>query len=483
MPPPALPARYPARFVAESPDHPPHPWSSLAWWLPPPSPGAARAAFWFRYPVDRFGDSIHLALACLFCFAAAWPVTIAESAALALAICWCIRLPFLWRSQLLLCRQWHFLLFLLLVLWHAVSLTGVADVAKGVEQWGAFRYAALIPALHPVARHRGWLMLAAAAGFALGALLQVVESLAPGVIAAASLEHRTPDGRIGGWWSPVLAGELLLGALAIHVAAILHARSPRVALLALGGAALSMGGILLSGTRGAWIAGAILLIIAATVGVRTRLRSPSTRRRAMLAIAVAMVAAVAALLATEVGRRRLLDARNEVVRLAERGESQTNIGLRARMLAWSWAALKQHPLTGIGSGQFPARVLAAKATATGDERGAIEQFEREGHGHCHNTLMAVALAAGVPGVLLLVGAAAVALIAGFRRADAEAQGPALMHAYAAAPPWLLLATILLWPFDAVTVSVHPMMLMMLGAALCPGWIPAMPGDRPACGPA
>lgn len=471
--------RYPARVVPVPPDHPPHPRPLASWWWPPPGTPLARAAFWCRYPVDRFGDAIHLALACLFCFAAAWPISIAESAALALAICWLIRLPFLWRSHLLLCRQWHFLLLLVLFLWHAAMLGGIRDLAEGLQQWGAFRYAALIPALFPVARHRGWLMLAAAAGFATGAALQLLEALAPGLIQLAAFEHRTPDGRIGGWWPPVLAGELLLGAAAIHAAALLHARSRAGAILALGGMALSLAGVFLSGTRGAWIAAALLLAIVASAGFRTRLRSPRTRRRAALGLALALVAAVALVLATDSGRRRLLDARNEVARLVERGESQTNIGLRARMLEWGWRALKERPLTGIGPGQFPAWVAAARSTATGDELGAIEQFEREHHGHCHNTLLAMALAAGVPGATLLVAFVAVALIAGFRRADGEAQGPALMHAYAAAPPWLLLSTVLLWPFDAVIVSVQPMMLMMLGAALCPGWIPSMPGDRSA----
>lgn len=478
----AATARYPARVVAASPDHPPHPWPPLAWWLPPRSGFAARLAFWVRSPVDRFGDPIHLALACLFCFAAAWPVSIAESAALALAICWLIRLPFLWRTHLLLARQWHFLLFLLLLLWHTAMLAGIRDVKEGVEQWGAFRYAALVPALFPIVRHRGWLMLAAAAGFAIGASLQIVEAVLPGVVAAA-LEHRTPDGRVGGWWPPVLAGELLVGALAIHAAALLHARTRATLLVAAAGSLLSLGGILLSGTRGAWIAAAVLLLTVLVAAFRTRLRTVAARRAAILALVLATLAALAMLLVTEGGRRRLVDARNEAVRLVERGESQTNIGLRARMLEWAWRAAKEHPLTGIGPGQFPAWVAAAKPLAAGDERGAIEQFERERHGHCHNTPLAMTLAAGVPGLSLLVAAVAAAMLAGFRRGDGRAQGPAAIHAYAAAPPWLLLATVLLWPFDAVIVSVQPMMLMMLGAALSPGWIPAMPGDRPAPPPA
>ncbi len=465
-----------------SPDHPPHPWRPLSWWWPPRNNLAARAAFWFRYPVDRFGDPIHLALACLFCFAAAWPVSIAESAALALAICWLIRLPFIWRSQLLLCRQWHFILFLLLFLWHSASLLGIRDAKEGIEQWGAFRYAALIPALHPLARHRGWLMLAAATGFALGASIQILEAVAPAIIDAAAFEHRTPDGRIGGWWPPVLAGELLVGAIAIHLAAVLHARTPHVASIASVGALLSLGGILLSGTRGAWIAAALLVLIIVAVAFRTRLRTPTSRRRAAVALLLACVAAAAALLATDAGRRRLVDARHEVLRLIERGESQTNIGLRARMLEWGWQAVMQHPLTGIGPGQFPSWVIASKSLATGDELGAIEQFERERHGHCHNTPLAMALAAGWPGLALLVASVTVCLFAGFRRSEHQAQGPALMHAYAAAPPWLLLATVLLWPFDAVIVSVQPMMLLMLAAALSPGWVPSMPGDRPAVTP-
>ena len=439
----------------------------------------ARAAFWFRYPVDRFGDSIHLALGCLFCFAATWPISIAESAALALAICWLVRLPFLVPSQLLLLRQWHLPPLLLFAAWQGLGLIDAGDLAMGIEQWGALRYVALVPALYPLARHRGWLMLAAVAGFAINPSLQVLEAIAPALIDSPAFEHRTPEGRIGGWWSPVVAGELLVGALAVHAAALLHARSRTVVIVAVAGSLLSLAGIVLSGTRAAWIAAPVLLLGVAAVALRTRLRSPAQRITLVLALALSLSTVAAAVLATDAGRGRLADARDQLMLLVNQGESTTSVGLRVRMLQWGWRAFEQHPMTGIGPGQFPAWVVASKPNATGDELGAIERFERERLGHCHNTPLAVLLAAGVPGLAMLVVATAACLVAGFRRAEGEAQGPDLVRAYAAAPPWLVLSTVLLWPFDALTVSVHPTMFMMLGIALCPGWIPAMPGDRPA----
>ena len=465
--------------MAATPDQLPHRWPSLAWWLPPRSVRQAHAAFWLRYPVDRFGDAIHLALGCLFCFAATWPISIAESAALALAICWLVRLPFLVPSQVLLLRQWHLPPLLLLMAWQGLGLIGAADLAMGAEQWGVFRFLALIPALYPLARHRGWLMLAAVAGFAINPSLQVLEAVAPAVLDVPALEHRTPEGRIGGWWSPVVAGELLVGALAVHAAALLHARSRSVVIVAVAGSLLCVAGIVLSGTRAAWIAAPVLLLGVAAVAVRTRLRSPARRFAAVVALILILGAATLVILATPAGRGRLADARDQLTLMVERGESSTSVGLRIRMLQWGWRAFEQHPLSGIGPGQFPASVIASKPDASGDELAAIERFERERHGHCHNTPLALLIAAGVPGLVLFVVAIATCLVAGFRRGQGQAEGPDLVRAYAAAPPWLVLSTVLLWPFDALTVSVHPTMFMMLGIALCPGWIPAMPGDRPA----
>jgi O-antigen ligase len=465
--------------MSTPPDQPPHAGPSLAWWLPPRGDRAARAAFWFRYHVDRFGDPVHLALACLFCAVATGPISIAESAAFAVTVCWLIRLPFIWRSQLLVCRQWNALLLSALFLWQTVLLLAAPDPGAGIEQWGACRYVPLIFVLYPVARHRGWLMLAAAAGLAINACLQVIEAVAPGLIPIPELAQRWPDGRIGGWSSPLMAGQLLVGALAIHAAAMLHGRSRGVVLAAFAGGMLSIAGIALSGTRGAWIASFVLVVVVAIVALRTRLRSARSRRLVIVGMASLLALAAILILASDAGRRRLLDARNEVVRLVEQGESQTSIGLRARMVQWGIQAASERPLTGIGPGQFRGWVLAAKAGASGDELGAIERFEREHHDHCHNTPLSMLMAAGVPGLMLLAAVTLVAMVVGFRRGDADADGPDLIKAYAAGPAWLLLAMTLLWPFESFFVMVQPTMVMMIAVALCPGWLASMPGDRPS----
>jgi len=468
--------------VPESPDQLPHSGPSLAWWLPPRDDRATRAAFWFRYHVDRFGDPVHLGLACLFCFAATGPISIAESAGFAVTVCWLVRLPFMWRSQLLACRQWNALLLFVLLLWQTATLLAAPDPGAGIEQWGACRYVPLILVLYPVARHRGWLMVAAVAGLAINACLQLIEAAAPGLIPIPELARRTPDGRIGGWSSPLMAGQLLVGALAIHAAAMLHSRSRGVVLWALAGGMLSIAGIVLSGTRGAWIASFVLVVVVAVVALRTRLRSAKARRSFIVGVVSVVALAATLAMASDAGRRRLLDARNEVVRLVARGESQTNIGLRVRMVQWGVQAVRERPLTGIGPGQFRGWVLGAKAGASGDELGAIEQFERDRHDHCHNTPVSMAMAAGLPGLMLLVAVTVVAMVAGFRRGDGEADGPDAIKAYAAGPAWLLLAMVLLWPFESFFVMVQPTMVMMIAVALCPGWLASMPGDRPSLAP-
>jgi hypothetical protein len=462
--------------VLLSPDQPPHVASPWRWWWPPASSELRRLAELLsrRHPIDRFGDLFQVLFAIFFGCFVAWPISIMEIAAAPLAVCWVLRLPFTLRAHATLFRQWPAALWLGLFLWQTLSLLHAGFTHASIDQWGGFRYALLVPGLYLVARHRGWVLVAASIGFLIANAAQLLAGIAPHLALGLGLLHRSSEGRIGGWWPEVIAGEVLVAALGIHLGALMHATSRGAVAFGVIGGVASLAGIIVTGTRGAWIAAAVLVGLWAIVMVA---KASAKRRRVLLAwFVVGVCIVVAAIAVNPATRRRLVDARNETSRVVERGESQTNIGLRVRMLEWGWQAFVEHPWMGVGPGGFRPYVLARASGATGDEVGAIAQFEREGHGHCHNALVQVLASSGLPAGLLLIAATVASLVAGFARGAAESHGPSFVRAYAAAAPWMLLGMVLVWPFDAVTLSVQTCAMMMLAAGLCPGWIAREPAE-------
>jgi len=466
----------PGKPILTSPAPDPIIAPSGSWWLQPAAdPRDIRHAFNWRFFTDRFGDAIQIPLAFLAFFAAAWPVSIAEIGAAPLVVCWLIRAPFLVRAWRVLLHQTPFILTLAFFLWQTASLLWGHDAAGQFKHWGVLRFLGAAFVLYPVLRHRGWFLLAMAAGFLCANIVQLI------VLARASL-HLPPlvygpseDGRIGGWWPNVVGGELLVCALGIHLGALFHARTRTTWAVGSVGAIASAAGILLSGTRGAWIAAAALFAL--WLGALIITRAGMTLRRAAIIIALIAVASAATFGASPSLRHRVIDARNEITRAVDRGEYQTNIGLRLMMLRWGWRAFIEHPAAGVGIGNYRAWVLSHAEKVEPPERTAIAQFEREGHDHCHNTLVQTLATSGLPGGILLVAFIGTSLWKGFRRGTSCAHGKGIIAAYAGAPAWMLLGTVLLWPFDAVLVSTLPMAMVGYAAAMCPGWLPAEAGDE------
>jgi O-antigen ligase len=459
-------------------DQIPHAPATGAWWLRLAGEKSLDRLhkFSFRYPTDGLGDAIHLVIACICCLFIALPISVTEIVYGILLGCWGIRLPFIKHSLLLHFRQWPFLLLLLFIAWQAITLLETNDLWAGIQQWGVLRYAAFALALYPLARPRGLLLLCLAAGFFIATLAQVALVLQPSLAGHLGLRLPSVEGRVGAWWPVVTMGEGLVAILAIHLGALRHARSIPVAAVASIGAASSLVGILITGTRGAWLAAAALCVIWACIFITTRAR----RGFGLLItafVAIALLATLTAALTPSI-QTRITDARKEIARMIDRGEYQTNIGLRVKMAQWGWDAWKEHPWTGIGPGDFRGWVLAKSESATPNEQAAIEVFSASRHGHPHNALLGVAVSSGIPAAVLLVALTATGGIIAARRGTRQADGSTLVRAYAAGPAWIILAMTLLWPFDVVTQSVQPATIFMLGLALAPGWLPSMPGDEP-----
>ncbi len=444
---------------------------------------------------DRFGDRIHLCLACLTMFLLAWPASPVDIGMWFVNGCMVVRAIFLRRMLGVYLLQAPAACFLAVVFWQGLTLFWTADLRSGIEEWGAWRTGLLMFSLYPVCHRAGLLILMLLLGFAIGSAVQA--AAVAGIITGQSwliLWQPVAPGRISGWWPPVIGGAVLVGALGLHIGAIARARG-NVLLIPIIGALISLAGIIATGTRGAWIGAGGLVTIAASAFLLSRI---APGRRLRFASGAAALAAVFATLAYFSARpaidQRIIDARNELSRAVDSGEYHTNVGLRIKMVQWAWDAARTAPLTGVGAGDFRGYVLSQSTITPGEgaditqsqrnERAAVELFRDQGHGHSHNTFLHALATTGVPGAILLMFFLCTALYAGFARpgppmlsnrsdpgvAEASPLLSRLESAYAASAPWGLLGMLMLIPFEVITISLQPAAITLACCALCPGWV-------------
>lgn len=170
--------------------------------------------------------------------------------------------------------------------------------------------------------------------------------------------------------------------------------------------------IVLSGSRGAWFGvGAIVLVAVFTQ--RGRARAASWAVFAALAVGVAGALSVPAL----AERTRLEELRGDVARLRQ-GDVDSSLGARLTLYRVAARALVEHPLTGVGVGQFGRYVAAAPECRR-------KQGEACRLGHAHNDLLEWGATMGVPGLLALIALYGVPLLTFVRqwRALPAAQRP------------------------------------------------------------
>ncbi|MCC8617919.1 O-antigen ligase family protein [Xanthomonas vesicatoria] len=149
--------------------------------------------------------------------------------------------------------------------------------------------------------------------------------------------------------------------------------------------------IVLSGSRGVWLA------LLATVGVlawgapwhSARLRLLTFVGGAVLAVGV--VASVPAL----TDQMRLGELQSDLQRY-EVGDSDSSAGARIERLHVAWDTVRAHPLTGVGVGRFDDAMHELPVCA------ADNTLFRCHLGHAHNDLAEWAATQGVPGLLLLL---------------------------------------------------------------------------------
>jgi O-antigen ligase len=422
---------------------------------------AAEAAFARQHRRDRAGDVVHTVLAAAAAAALVGPTTATEIAFAPALVFFFVRTLNTgptwvhWFGQPigLACLAW--------AAWQGIALLWSPDRALGVEQLSEARWFVLGALVWPVIEQRRWIVLGLAVGLLAGMAAQ-------GLHAWGRVDGRFggPDwlvwpryrNRNSGWWDPVVGGSVLVAALGLFVGPALRGRGWR-RWAGIGGSACAAVAIAATGTRGAWIAGAALVLLATAVSAVAAVRRIGRGRAALLAgvAAAALAGAVAAgsLVASHAVRTRWNETLGEV-RAALAGDLDTTTGHRVLMLRWAGEALLHRPVVGVGSGGYRAWALSHAPLAEG--RVAA---------HAHNALAHAAACQGVVGALLL--ASIVAL--GVRGALLGTAPGTFTRSIA----WALAGLVLVSAFDAVQVNAQTAALLGLLVGLCPTWRPGLGG--------
>lgn len=381
------------------------------------------------------------------------PISVTEIVAAILAGFFLLRLPRTWRVCEGALRQPVFILALIWTLWQVTTLLWSPDVRLGLDEMADLRWALFILCLWPAIRYRRLLIAALAGSFVLGFLSQVLQWV--GQDWSWVPWPRVPD-RLSGWWDPAVGGTLLSGALGLHLPAAFMGRG-RTRAIGLALSVLTLVAIIMTGTRGAWIAAAGLIVIVAAVALWT------SRQRARLLLALAVMAVLVTIAGLALRGpivSRVTNARDEITQAIEHKEFTTSTGTRIIMYWWAIEAFAEHPIGGVGAGGYHAWVDQHLIQQ------GIDPAERRVLDHAHCALLHVAATSGVVGLAVALAFIVFAFRGAFLYVGREQLGT-----YLAGPGFALIGLLLVSAFDTVHINTQSAALLGALLALAPGWLP------------
>jgi O-antigen ligase len=356
-----------------------------------------------------------------------------------------VRLPWVWRAVVMGLAHPLLLAMVVWTAWRAISLLWSPDVPAGVDRIDKMRFVWNIPFLLPLAPMVGALAVGLVGGFFVYNLSQVSHALSRAGMDWLPQWDRMPN-RNAGWNEPVAGGTNLCAALGLHLAAALHGRRGWAVLGGVG-TVITLAAILATGTRGAWIAAAGLLVIACVAGAW---KVRWTARRAAVAGMVGLVVLGAgAAVGWKVAAPRALEAREELRQVFEDRDFSSYTGTRLLLMWWAVQAFADHPVGGTGEGGYEPWV---KANLT---RRGIDHAHRTHTGpHPHNTLLQPLANTGIIGfglyALVLLIMARLAWVARLHE-----------HPYAAGVPWALLGLFMACMFEVMHMNTHVLAMWQL----------------------
>ena len=417
-----------------------------------------RAIPWFDAPrcqgafdaqrADTPGLRAHLICGIVFCLSVSMPFPMPDIGLGILLAAFVLRLRAEGRVLWALTAQLGFLVGAAWAIWVAIGAIGNGEA--GFKELSHLRWALAVIALWPIIEHRATLLAWWLLGFAIGHATQMVQlldqSLALGLNEALGLWDRDPQ-RISGWWPPVVAGTVLVGVLGARMA--LARQRPRAAAIAW--VVLTIAGLLLTGTRGGWLAMAGLLGLFALVTL-LRSRLPIPARLGIVGAAALAATIVGVVLAgTPRAERGVAEVRSALA-----GDFDSDTGARLFMWRQAARAFAESPVTGTGTGGYEAW---AEADA---QRLDDPPPDWRIHAHAHGAVPHIAATHGLIG-LGLFGLLAWVGLAGGRDAGGSPGA------------WAIAGVLLASAFESIVASSGVSAHWWLLLGLCPVWQPASAG--------
>lgn len=391
-----------------------------------PAPDDARGLLEWARARDPLGDRAHALLASLMLFTAPLGTT---TFAIAFGVALGYSLLRLWATGpavgYLLFRVPLVWVLMAMIAWTGLSVLWSVDRSQAWDEFAILRFQ--VPALilfWPVIDRWRALVLALAAGAALAAVIQVGQfALGESWPLALWWHGERMAGRYPGLLHPNLTAVLALAALFMLPRLAIERPSQWRLVILLWPAALI--GLLLTGSRGCWIAvlaGTIVAIpqiglcargIARSRAAGRRMGPPrdanSMRLRRVLGLVLAIAAIGLGLLLAPLVTTRLRDGAGQMRAAIEQGDYSGDVAARWRQVEISMALCRERPLTGVGAGgyhfaarEYVARLAEPESTAP---QGTLPAA-RETTGlltHPHSALLYYAAVLGLPGLALMLG--------------------------------------------------------------------------------
>ena len=396
---------------------------------------------------DAIGDRVMLllgmgGLVCLF-----GPVTVTELALIPMIAFFLVRVVNTFPIWIHGFGQPTVLVSLALVAWMLIALGWSEDRAHGLAEIGQLRWLFAMGFLFPIIEHRARLIAAMCVGLVLGQagqLLDAVNGFGIGPIAALVENH---EGRIAGWWHPVVGGGILVAAMGLHMPAAMWG-SGRTRWLGLAGLSVSAIGVLATGTRGAWAAGGLLCIIGLVLMMRVR-RVPIRRIALVSAIAAVLVGITGFVIRDSIKIR--IDETRAELREMEAGDYSSYSGRRVRMAHEAINAFRSHPIQGVGTGAY--------------EEWCASQSQAYG-AHAHNAPLHILATLGVVGGVLWAVLLVVVLVNAYRWGTRPGASP-----YAMGPMLAIVGMMLASLTDCVQINAQSVAMLGVLIGLCPAYAP------------
>jgi hypothetical protein len=428
---------------------------------------------------DPLGLRFHVALAAGLALCLALPMTVLEVAGAPLLACFLVRWRWTWPMVNRLGQQLVPKLVMAWAVWMLLSMLWTPDRSQGWREVSGVRWAALLPLAWPALDRRRLLIGATAASFILFNAAQAMQ-------AAGILRHPSPlvfgpdPDRVSAWTQPVVAGSLLTAALGLHLpAALMGGRARWERWAGLAGVAITGAAIAATGSRGAWLAAAVLVVIAVAAAVVRAMVAEKGRGRLLApAVAAAALAGGAAVAWATMGdsiQRRFDAGVREVSAAIKSRDFSTDTGKRVEMSLLALEAFTENPLRGVGAGGYRAWALEHLRRAGEDPAG------HDVRAHAHSAPLHVAATLGLVGLAIGGLILLVPIVVEMARPVLVSERPG----YDAGPGYALLGLALAGATDAIHINTQTSALLFWLVLLCmprrPGGT-APPPDRPFARP-